>query len=128
MIQRTYTLNGLNREALNAQLAQAFGARYAGFADRETHEGFVVTVNLTSAATPADIEQLNRLMAQYDPSALTPEQQARRQREQKLNDARRDYKGSDLNPEDYTSENALIQTLARKLAWLEQEIADMRGS
>ena len=128
MNQRTYILTGLNREALNAQLAQAFGALYAGFADRETHEGFVVTVNLTSAATPADIERLNTLMAQYDPTALTPEQQARKQREQKLSDARRNYRGSELNPTDYAGESALIQTLARKLAWLEQEVADLRGS
>jgi hypothetical protein len=126
--QRTYTLNGLNREALNAQLAAAFGALYAGFADQETRTGFVVTVNLTNAATPADIEQLNTFMARYDPATLTPEQQARQQREQKLSEARRDYRGSELNPADYAGENALIQTLARKLAWLEQEIAELRGS
>jgi hypothetical protein len=126
--QRTYTLNGLNRDALNAQLAAAFGVLYAGFADRETRTGFVVTVNLTNAATPSDIEQLNTLMAQHDPAALTPEQQARKQREQKLSDARRDYRGSELNPADYAGEGALIQALARKLAWLEQEIADLRGS
>jgi hypothetical protein len=128
MNQRTYSLNELNREALNAQLAQTFGALYAGFADSETREGFVVTVNLTSAVTPKDIEQLNAFMAQYDPTALTPEQQARKQREQKLSDARRSYRGGELNPADYAGESALIQTLARKLAWLEQEIADLRGS
>lgn len=128
MNQRTYTLNGLNRDALNAQLAAAFGGLYAGFADRETRAGFVVTVNLTNAAAPADIEQLNTLMAHYDPTALTPEQQARKQREQKLGEARQNYKGSELNPVDYAGESALIQALARKLAWLEQEIAELRGS
>lgn len=128
MNQQTYTLTGLNRDALNAQLVAAFGALYAGFADRETRTGFVVTINLTNAATPADIEQLNSLMGRYDPTALTPEQQARKQREQKLSEARQNYKGSELNPADYAGESALIQALARKLAWLEQEIAELRGS
>lgn len=128
MTQHTYVLNGLNREALHAQLAQAFGALYSGFADRESGEGFVVTVNLTSGAAAADIDKLNALMARYDPTALTPEQQARRQRLQKLAEVRRDYQGSDLNPADYESESLLIQALARKLAWLEQEIADLRAS
>jgi hypothetical protein len=128
MTQHTYVLNGLNREALHAQLVQAFGALYSGFADRESREGYVVTVNLTSGAAAADIDKLNALMARYDPTTLTPEQQARRQRLQKLAEARRDYQGSDLNPADYGGESLLIQTLARKLAWLEQEIADLRDS
>ena len=128
MIQRTYTLNGLNREALHAQLAAALPTLYAGFADHTARDGVVVTVNLHSAATPADIDQLNSLMAAYDPTQLTPAQQARQEQAQKLADARRDYQGTDLNPADYTGEAALLQTLARKIAWLEQEIADLRES
>lgn len=127
MNQRTYTLNGINRESLNAQLAAALGGVYAGFADRETREGPVVMVNLTSAVTHSDIDQLNALMAAYDPTLLTPEQQARAQQQQKLAAARRDFRGSDLSIEDYSSESTLIQILARKIAWLEQEIADLRG-
>ncbi|HLV36014.1 MAG TPA: hypothetical protein VKY59_12900 [Spirillospora sp.] len=126
MMQRSYILNGLNREALNAQLAAALGAVYGGFADRETRDGFVVTVNLTDAATQADIDQLNALMANYDPQQLTPEQAARRQLEQKLAAARRDYQGVELDPADFAGESALIQSLARKIAWLEQEVADLR--
>lgn len=127
MMQRSYTLNGLNRGALNAQLAAALGAIYGGFADRETRDGFVVTVNLTNAATQADIDQVNALMTNYDPQQLTPEQAARKQREQKLAAARRDYQGAELDPADFAGESALIQTLARKIAWLEQEVADLRG-
>ncbi|MBZ0302594.1 MAG: hypothetical protein K8J31_22805 [Anaerolineae bacterium] len=127
MIQRSYTLNGLNREALNAQLGAALGVVYVGFADRDTREGLIVTVNLTGAATQADIDRLNDLMADHDPRQLTPTQQARQLREQKLAEARRDYKGVDLDPADFMSENASIQTLAAKVAWLEQEIAALRG-
>ena len=124
--QRTYMLNGINREALNVQLAGAFGTTYAGFTDQATREGIRVTINLTSAATQADIDQLNVLMAAHDPAQLTPEQAARQAQEQKLAATRRDFKGNDLDPAAYDSESALIQTLARKIAWLEQEIADLR--
>lgn len=128
MIQRSYTLNGLNREALHAQLAGALGALYEGFGDRSTREGIIVIVNLSGAANQTDIDRLNSLMAAYDPAQLTPDQQARKQLEQKLAAARRDYKGAELNPADFAGESALIQALARKLAWLEQEMADLRGS
>ena len=128
MTRRTYTLNGLNREALHAQLAAALPTVYAGFADHTTRDGVVVTVNLNGATTESDIDQLNSLMAAYDPTQLTTEQQARQNRVQKLADVRRDYRGVDLSPADYTGEPALIQMLARKIAWLEQEIADLRDS
>ena len=128
MTRRTYTLNGLNREALHAQLAATLPMVYAGFADHTTRDGVVVTVNLNGAASVADINQLNSLMAAYDPTQRTPEQQARQDRQQKLTDVRRDYRGDDLKPADYSSEPALIQTLARKIAWLEQEIADLQES
>jgi hypothetical protein len=124
MIRRTYMLNGLNREALNAALIQLLGIHYGGFADRQTVTGYTVTVFLSSAL--ADFAQLDALMAAHDPQQLTAEQRARQEQQQKLASARRDYQGSDLDPADYAGENALVQTLARKIAWLEQEVASLR--
>ena len=46
--------------------------------------------------------------------------------QQKLTAARRDYQGNELDPADYAGESALLQALARKIAWLEQEIASLR--
>jgi hypothetical protein len=127
MLRRTYTLNGLNREALDEQLTQALGGVYAGFADQESPAGYVVTVLLNPAATAGHIDELNALMADYDPQRLSTRQQAQQTRQQRLTAARRDYRGDDLLPADYAAENTLIQNLARKVAWLEQEIADLRG-
>ena len=124
MIRRTYTLNGLNREALNAQLIQLLGILYGGFADRQTAAGYTVTVFLSSAIT--DFTALDALMAAHDPQQLTPEQQARQEQQEKLAATRRDFQGSDLDPADYAGESVLVQTLARKIAWLEQEIASLR--
>ena len=92
MIQRTYTLNALNQDGLNAQLGAAFGALYSGFAVRETREAILVTVNLADSASQADIDQLSSLMASHDPQQLTPEQQARKAQADKLAAARRDDK------------------------------------
>lgn len=130
MIQRTYTLTGINRAALDHQLAQALGAVYGGFADRAASDAVNtvnVTVSLSNAATKADYDTLDALMAAHDPQQLTPEQQAEKEQQQKLTAARRDFKGADLNPAEFTGETAQVQVLARKVAWLEQEIASLRG-
>ena len=126
MIKRTFLLSGVNREALNAQLAAALGPVYAGFADHTTGEGLRVTVNLTVGAVPEDIDRLIGVMNAHNPLELTPEQAARQAQMEKLAAARRDYRGDDLMPEDYAGESATVQTLAKKIAWLEQEIASLR--
>lgn len=51
--------------------------------------------------------------------------QARQQREQKLNDARRSN-AADLDLSKFAGQSPLDE-LARKIAWLEQEIHDLRG-
>ena len=124
MMRKTYTLDGLNREALNAQLLDLLGITYGGFADQQVGGGFRVTVFFSSAVN--DFTELDALMAMHDPNQLTADQQARQTRQQKLIAARRDLQGADLDPVDYAGENALIQTLARKIAWLEQEVVSLR--
>ena len=128
MIQRSYSLTEINRAALNDSLSTALGAAYSGFADRELPQGFSLIVYLSGEISPAQIDTLNNLIAAHDPRQLTAEQQARQAQQQKLAAARRDYQGSDLDPGDYAAEDGPIQALARKVAWLEQEIADLRSS
>ena len=126
MNQHNYTLNEVNREALDQTLSTALGAVYAGFAERKSGQDVLVTVNLSDAATRADIEQLDTLMAAHDPAQLTEEQQAEQQRQQRL-ETLREARGEALDPDDYSDQDAEIQTLAQKLAWLEQEVIDLRG-
>lgn len=127
MIQRSYIINAINREALDTALAEAFGAVYGGFAARETAEQIEVTVYIDSGIKPSQLNALDALMAAHDPAVLTPDQQARQAQAQKLAAARRDYRSMDLNLAAYNSENALVQALARKIAWLEQEIAALQS-
>jgi hypothetical protein len=127
MIQRSYGLNGINREALDAALAETLGAAYGGFSAQERGAIITVTVFIASETKPAQITALDALMAAHDPAVLTDEQQARQAQQQKLAAARRDYKGTDLDPAAYLGETALVQDLARKIAWLEQEIAALHG-
>lgn len=55
------------------------------------------------------------------------DEQARRQaRQQKLLNARRDWQGDDLDPSGYQGSPSLL-ALAQKIAWLEQEIQELRG-
>jgi hypothetical protein len=56
------------------------------------------------------------------------EQAVVEQSRQKLEQSRRDLKGADLDMVTFNSQPALIQRLAQKIAWLEQEIADLRRS
>ena len=86
-----------------------------------------MTVYLNSELSQAQLDQLDNLMASHDPRQLTAEQQARQVQQQQLADARQNYKGSDLDPANYASDSARIQALARKIAWLEQEVIDLRG-
>jgi hypothetical protein len=126
MNQRTYTLNGTNRQALDMQLSEALGLAYGGFAEHVTPDGVVVTVNLDSAPTQAVVNQLNSVMANHDPAVLTPRQEAEQRRQEKLEDLRSGI-STDLDPADYSGENALIQTLAERIAWLEQEVIALGG-
>jgi hypothetical protein len=126
MNARSYTLNALNRQSLADSLAQTLGPVYGGFADRETPGGVTVTVYVANGVTPAQLIALDALMAAYDPSVLTEAQQADLARQQKLDAAHRDYRGADLDPTAFSGADPLLQTLARKIAWLEQEITALR--
>ncbi len=53
-------------------------------------------------------------------------QAAEAERQRQLEQKRADN-AQPLEPDDYAGESALIQVLARKIAWLEQEIAELRG-
>lgn len=58
---------------------------------------------------------------------LTPAQQAELDRQAKLGQARVDYQGDDLDVSGYGAEKATVQRLAEKIAWLEQEVLDLRA-
>lgn len=57
---------------------------------------------------------------------IAQQEVAEQQRQQKLVDLRSGI-SADLDPTDYSGENALIQALAERIAWLEQEVINLGG-
>ena len=57
---------------------------------------------------------------------VAQQEEGEQQRQAKLADLR-ETRSRSFDPADYNDENALIQTLAQQLAWLEQEVIDLRG-
>ena len=118
----TIARNNVNVEALDAELQAALGNLSRGVSTGP----YGVMVHLDDRATEAQIAQVQAIVEDHDPSVLTPEQQARQQRQARL-ETLRQTRGEALDPADYGGQDAPIQTLAQKLAWLEQEVIDLRG-
>jgi hypothetical protein len=111
----------INMALLEEQLQAVAGEAYAGIS---TLPGRVVAY-LTDTATPALAERVHEAIQQHDATQLTADQ-VRAAADKAALEAARSANGVPVNPADY-SQNALLQQLARKVAWLEQEIRDLRG-
>src|SRR5690606_2817112 len=110
----------INMEALDSALRAQLGGAFFGL----SHSGENVVLHLAEGTPAAAVERARQLVLTHDPEQLTPEQQAARERRQRLQQAR-DEKGAELNPADYSTDPLLL-TLARKILWLEREISDLR--
>ena len=113
---------GINFEALNAEVRAEFGEHVSGISTGP----YGVIVHLSDDATPEQINRVQQIVQNHDPSVLTAEQQAEIERQQNLEQVRSEN-GADLDTSAYDGEGALIQQMAQKIAWLEQEMLEMRG-
>lgn len=113
----------VNVEALHADLVAVLGSMSNGVSTGP----FGVIVHLNDQVTPAQITQVRTIVESHDPSRLTAKQQAEIDRKTKLDQARQDYRGGEIDLSTYSGQNAIIQKLAQKILWLEREIADLRG-
>lgn len=111
IIERT----GVNLESLDGDLRTALGEVVSGVS---AHAG-LVTVHLTGKSIPADSQTARQIVLNHNPAKLTPEQQHQQQQAAKL-EALRQQKGGDLDAAKF--DDPLLNELARKVAWLEQEI------
>lgn len=105
----------VNLESLDADLRAALGEAVSGIS---THAGFV-TVHFTGKSIPADTQTARQIIINHDPSKLTPAQQGQQEHAAKLASLRQ-QKGDDLDSAKFA--DPLLNELARKIAWLEQEI------
>jgi multidrug resistance efflux pump len=115
------TKSTMNMDFLDSELRAALGALTSGVSARKGQ----VIVHLDDSATPAQIAQARRIVEQHDASKLSPTQQERADRAAKLEQMRRD-KGAALDGERLPNTAEGFRQLARKLAWLEQEIEALR--
>ncbi len=113
----------VNVEALDETLRTALGE---GFAGLTTGSGRVV-LHVAENTPPEVIGQARGMVSRHDPTQFSTRQQAEQQRRARLQRAREQYRGSDLDPAVFDQLAPEIALLARKVAWLEQEIADLRG-
>src|SRR5262249_42833762 len=106
--------------ALDAELRATLGDAVSGI----SYSGGVVTVHLTAKASTDSADTARSIVANHDPTKLTPEQQQEQDEAAKLDAARKANKGQ-LDISKYT--DPLLADLAQKVAWLEQEIIALRA-
>lgn len=113
----------VNVEALDEQLRATLGGVITGFSLANGQ----VTLHLVERATPVQIESARSIAVNHDPAVLSPSQQAALIRRQKLDQARRDFGASEIDPSLFAA-NPLLLSLAQKIVWLEREIAILRAN
>jgi hypothetical protein len=111
----------INLTLLDAELRAALGKAMTGISTRAG----VVIVHLAKTATGDHETQAKLLVQAHNATALTPEQQTQKTRVERLQTDRARFTAP-LNPSDFTA-NPVLQTLATRIAWLEQELRDLRG-
>jgi len=112
----------LNVPALDQTLRAALGERFFGF----TYEGSTLPLNLAADAAADHIKQARAIVQNHDPAQLTPDQQTAILAVARLDQARRDYAAAPLDLAAYQGRDALLEQLARKIVWLEQEVQSLR--
>ena len=117
-------LAAANVTALDYDLRTALTSHFFGL----TYDGKLVTLVLDDAVTGNEVRQAQTIVAAHDPSKLTPDQQAEILQAAKLDQARKDYATTQLDLSVYQGKDALLQKLAEKVVWLEQEINALRKS
>lgn len=103
----------VNPDVLDAELRSALGDLCFGVSSGRGQ----VTVHLDDAATQAQINQAQKIVADHDETQNTPAQQARQALEME-----RESFAVPLNPQKITLKN-----LAARVAWLEKELRQARG-
>lgn len=120
IIVERYTVN---IEALDETIRAALGDVVTGVS---TRPGAVV-IHLTDAASKSQANQARQIALDHDASILTDEQTAEAARIQKLQTARLANR-TELDAEGIgTADLTTLKQVARKVAWMEQEIRDLRG-
>lgn len=120
MIEMKIERTDINVELLDSQLRAAGGADFYGLS---LQRGGVILY--VSDAISAEAQRtLGSIARQHDATQVTPQQQAQAERKVVLEQGRT---RAPIDEKQYEGSPALMQALAAKIAWLEQEVRDLRG-
>jgi hypothetical protein len=111
-------LKSVNLEALDADLRAALGAKISGV----SYQRGVLTLHLLDSASEVEQASARAIVATHDPARLSTGQQA----QVRLKQSRLENRDNPLSLDAFNSQLPLIRALAAKIAWLEQEILDLR--
>jgi hypothetical protein len=120
MIEVWIDRSDVNIELLDAQLRAVGGDLVYGVS---TQRGGVM-VYISEAMSEKMRKQLAQIVRTHDSTQMTPQQEIAAERYTLLQEARSD---APLSTEDFNGADTLTRALAKKIAWLEQEIRELRG-
>lgn len=110
----------VNVELLDSQLRSVGSDLFYGFSAQQGG----ITLYMSNDVSSDLREQLEQMARDHDATQLTPQQQAAIARQEMLAQGRA---AAPLDLADYAASSVEIQALASKIAWLEQEMRDLRG-
>lgn len=112
----------INIEALDATLRTLLADEYFGLSTRAG----TVRVHLSDAVSEAQLLQAQQAVREHDAAHLTQAQQQRMTRQSRLQNTRADQLATELDLTTFDALSPVLQALARRVYWLEQEIRDLR--
>lgn len=113
----------LKREAVNLEALQEELSAIAGQIVPVRYAAGEVSISLPDTLRENQVNQARRAILQHDPDQLTARQQAALDRQLQREQARRDLKGVELDLKAFEEKDEAVRLLARKIAWLERELA-----
>jgi hypothetical protein len=113
----------LKREAVNLEALQEELSAIAGQSVLVRYAAGEVSISLPDTLRESQVSQVRRAILQHDPDQLTARQQAALDRQLQREQARRELKGAELDLKAFEEKDEALRLLARKIAWLEREIA-----
>lgn len=113
----------LKREAVNLEALQEELSAIAGQLVPVRYAAGEVSISLPDTLRENQVNQARRAILQHDPDQLTARQQAALDRQLQREQARRELKGVELDLKAFDEKDEALRLLARKIAWLERELA-----
>jgi hypothetical protein len=113
----------LKREAVNLEALQAELSAIVGQIVPVRYAAGEVSISLPDTLRENQVSQARRAILQHDPDQLTARQQAALDRQLQREQARRELKGVELDLKAFEEKDEALRLLARKIVWLERELA-----